>query len=1243
MSTDLPPEARRALESAVSRQRALQERIRELEGAAREPIAVTGVGLRLPGGVTDLDSYWDLLLNHHVDPMGWLDRAADGRRVPQREQWRPAGVLDEVDGFDPEFFGISPFEADWIDPQQRLVLETAWEALEDANIPAGQLRGSPCGVYMGVYGSDYYLLQSQHPDGFSAYSASGVAHCMIANRLSYLLDLTGPSLAVDTGCSASLFAVDLAVQALRARTCDIALVGGVNTILTPHSSEICEQCLPLASDGRCRSYDADADGYARGEGAAVMVLQRHSSAREQGRRVHALIRGSATNHGGRASALTAPNPAAHTAVMRAALANADVAAADIGYIEGHGTGTTVGDPIEVTGITDAYGTDGLPCAIGSLKARVGHLEAAAGIAGLLKSVLVLKHRRIPAQAHFQRLNPEIDIDGTRFYIPDQLNDLAGDLAAVSSFGFGGANAHVVLEAAPAPAEPPAPAPPPVLPMVLPLSARSPQALADLSDAYAKRLAELDDTGAAHLAAALMHHRDHHPLRRMVTGDTADELRAALTEPWTPAPHPSPDPVGAVLVFSGQGSQWAGMGADLEDLPGCAAEIAACESIVAERYGWSLREELRRTTGAEPLADLQRAQFCLATVQLALARQLTDWGARPAAVVGHSMGEVTAATFAGALDRAEMFEILAHRGRIIHANTHGAGMASVTLDQDRMREILREHPRVDIATVNAPTSLVVAGPAAAVTELLADLERRGVRCKRIGVEHASHCRLITDSVERELVDALAGIQGRPATVPFHSTVTGRRYTEPLDAYYWGRNMREPVSFAQAITALPDRGNLVLVECSPHAILAGDLQRLAEVADPPFRHPPLATMRRGESARHHLATTLAGLYEAGVDVDFTAVQPPPSHHVELEHYPWQHRRHWFTDHETAPSHGSHPSPARRPATAGEVLEVLRRRLARAGGVDPTQIDPDLPVDQVALESLAVVELYNQVQRTFGFAISLTLQHLFSTDSLATLAGRAVAGDGTASEAEQQDSGPQPAPVTLLRLNKPSQPARHVALFPHAGALRNTYRPWAGLVDGDVQLWEATLRDAAIDPADPQAWPRLLTGFADHLAHLEGPLTLFGHSLGATVAYATARELRRRGRDVAHLVVCGGRAHPAPEELPLPDDPHELLDAVGRRYGAVPAEIRADDELARIFGSNLHADLTLHNTYRSFGGEPIDVALTALAGHDDPGITRGDLDQWAELTSGPFQARTVPGDHFPSDEGVHTILSLLDTPPA
>jgi acyl transferase domain-containing protein len=895
--------------------------------AARgEPIAIVGAGLRLPGGVVSLDAFWSLLrAGRHVcgdvPPERWDARAyfdADPA-VPGRMCARVGAFLDDAAGFDAEFFGISPREALTMDPQQRLLLEVAHDALEDAGQPVRALAGARVGVFAGIMAEEY-ALRMLHGRGYRAIDAhfyTGNGASFAAGRLAFALGVRGPTLAVNTACSSSLVAVHLAVQSLRAGGADLALAGGVSLMISPLLSIVLTKAGLLAPDGRCKTFDDSADGIGRGEGAALVALKRLGDAVAAGDRVLAVIRGSAINHDGRSGGLTAPSGPAQQELLRAALEDAGAAPDEVSYLEAHGTGTALGDPIELNALADVFGQRRAPVPpllIGSVKTNLGHLDSAAGIAGLLKVVASLGQREIPAHLHVETPTRKIAWERLPLAIPTEPSPwqpIAGRrLAGVSSFGLSGANAHVLLEEAPqgtarrttAPADEP---------RVIALSARSPAALRQrASDLSAAVHASADGHALDDFAYTTTIRRDHHEQRVAILATTRDELVTGLEAIARDTAHPAvPDALAGrggklAFVFPGHGQQWPGMGrALIAAEPVFAAALAECDDAFRAHVDWSLLDVLGAAdeSGQLYLHRTDVLQPTLFALGVALARLWRSWGVEPDAVVGHSLGEITAAHVAGALTLQDAARVICHRGLLTREATGGA-MALLAVDVETARSSIAAYPGLCVAAFNGPRSVAVSGDEGALIELLAELKRRGVPAFRIRIEYASHSPRM-DPLLGRFADALAPLRPRPAELTICSTVTaGPVNGDTLDAAHWVRNLREPVRYDGAIAELVRGGCTLFVECGANPVL------LRETLAVLRQHGPssavVGSMRRGGSVRGPLLEAAARLYGAGRDLRWDRIQrdgrfrPTPT-------YPWQRQRYWIED--VADRHragGGHP---------------------------------------------------------------------------------------------------------------------------------------------------------------------------------------------------------------------------------------------------------------------------------------------------------------------------------------------------
>ncbi|MBU3750284.1 MAG: acyltransferase domain-containing protein, partial [Mycobacterium sp.] len=807
---------------------------------SREPIAVVGMGCRFPGGVEDPDGLWDFLSAGGTgvrevprERWSWFEDGAPEEAAVVAATTRWGGYLDDVAAFDAEFFEIPAGEADKMDPHQRLLLEVTHEALDHAGIPADTLAGTRTGVFAGACSAEYWAMASADLTAVDAWSATGGALSIIANRVSYVLDLRGPSVTVDTACSSSLVAVHLACQSLRSGESDVALAGGVNVLVTPAPTRSFDIAEVLSPSGACHAFDAAADGFVRSEGAGVVVLKRLSDAVRDGDRVLAVVRGSAVNQDGRSNGLMAPNPAAQMAVLRSAYADAGVDVREVDYVEAHGTGTLLGDPIEARALGTVLGRGrpvDEPLLIGSVKSNLGHLEAAAGVAGLAKAVLAVSRGRIPANRGYRNPNPHIPFESLRLRVvaePTPWPRPGRRIAGVSSFGFGGTNSHLVLEAPPnLPAGTacgnaefgrdgePAPA---VTTLVV--SGKTPERVAASARTLASWMggagADVDLDQVAH---TLNHHRSRHPVFATVCArDRAAAkaglaaLAAGVSAPGVVAPHAGRCGPGTVFVYSGQGSQWAGMGRRLlAEEPAFAAAVDELEPVFVEKVGFSLRQII---ADGETVRGDARVQPAVMGLQLALTALWRSYGVHPDAVIGHSMGEVTAAVVAGALNAEQGLAVIAARSRLMAELAGPGAVALLDADAATAQTLLGEG--LEIAGYLSPRQTVVAGPVGAVEALLVAATAANRFARRVNMEVASHTALM-DPVCGSLREELAGLVARMPAIPMFSTVGDPVATPVLDADYWVANVRRPVRFHQAISAAAV-DHATFIEISPNPIL------------------------------------------------------------------------------------------------------------------------------------------------------------------------------------------------------------------------------------------------------------------------------------------------------------------------------------------------------------------------------------------------------------------------------------------
>nr|WP_294524327.1 beta-ketoacyl synthase N-terminal-like domain-containing protein [uncultured Rhodopila sp.] len=888
--------------------RDLRARLARAEAAHSAPIAIVGMGLRFPGGAIDAGTFAELLWSGTdavgpipsdrwpVDALYDEDPDAPGKMITRR-----GAFLDGVDQFDADFFGISPREAASMDPQQRLLLEIAWEALENAGHSPAALAGTKAGVYLGICNSDYGRSLLSNTDMIDAYASSGNAFSVAAGRLSYFLGLQGPSMAVDTACSSSLVALHLACQGLRLGECDLALTGGSNLILAPDMNISFSKARMMAPDGRCKTFDAAADGYVRGEGCAVLVLRRLADAVADGDRVLAVVRGSAVNQDGRSAGLTAPNGPAQEAVIRAALSAAGLAASSVGYVEAHGTGTALGDPIEVGALAAVFGPgrDGRqPLAIGSVKTNIGHLEAAAGIAGVIKVILSLQRKQIPPHLHFRTGNPRIDWASIPITVPVTATPWpmidGRRLAGVSSFGFSGCNAHVILEDAPAADAPALDQQRPL--HLLVLSASGGSSLTELARRYTSVLS--GGVAVANLCYTASAGRSHLAERLAVVGRDAAELRGALTAYADGAEcaavatgrHDGTATPRVAFLFTGQGAQYAGMGRALyETSPTFRGALDSCAEGLAPYLETGLLDLLWSQSPATPLDRTAAAQPALFAIEYALAVLWRSWGVEPVAVLGHSLGEYVAACIAGVLPLRDALRLVAERGRLTEALAEDGAMAAVFGPKDYVGAVIaRGNGALCIAAHNGPEHFVISGGRADVASALDRMQAEGVRARPLRVSYAAHSRSVepVSPAFRQVLESVRFEQPRIALV---SNVTGALAGPEIQRpEYWLSHMRAPVQFHDAMQTLAALGVTHFIEMGPHPVLLG----MAAECLPGQQAEWLPSLRRDREAWSDLLESMQRLYVAGVEIDWDGFARDYRHQrVALPTYPFRRRRHWI----------------------------------------------------------------------------------------------------------------------------------------------------------------------------------------------------------------------------------------------------------------------------------------------------------------------------------------------------------------
>lgn len=972
-----------------------------------EPIAIVGLSCRFPGAES-VQAFWDLLssggeaIRTVPEQRYKAGTFEDCDHIPSHT--RRAGFLEQVDLFDAHFFGISPPEAERMDPQQRLVLEAAWQALEDAGIAAPQLSRSATGVFVGLSTHDYDKFQHWAADGLNVYSVTGSAGSIAANRLSYTFDLRGPSVTIDTACSSSLVAIHMACQSLRTGESTLALAGGVNLILSAESSAPFARAGMLSPDGRCKAFDAGADGYVRGEGCGMLVLKTLSDARRDGDPVHALILGSAVSQDGRSNGLIAPNGNAQADVIRQALDQAKVVPEQISYIEAHGTGTALGDPIELNALLSVFPSTPpghAPRFVGSVKTNIGHLEAAAGVAGLIKVVLALENQVIPAHLHYRTPNPHSTLSDGLAVPARQQSWMASDerrYAGISSFGFGGTIAHMIIADTPAVQEEARPERPW---HIVTLSAKTLPALDALSEVLGAHLQASRELSLLDVVYTHQLGRQALPMRRMFVcrnRDEAIDLLSASSSATLPTAKTGSRVDRLVLLFPGQGTQTLRMAQDLyRHIRQFRSVVDECAAILNKEAGFDLSELLYPSADLErgSLARLERTEFAqpaLFAIEYAMARTWMTWGVAPSAMIGHSLGEYVAACLAGVFSLKDALSLVAARGRLMQAMPAGA-MLSVALDEAQLAEHL--DASVSLAAVNGPQRCVVAGAPAEIAAFQQRLERLDISCRRLATSHAFHSHMMEPAVEA-FAARVAAIDRHEPAIPFISNVTGTWITaaQATDPAYWATHLRAPVRFAAGLRTLgaePD--GHTLIEAGPGQTLCG-FARLHPDTTSDRTWSVMPSLSRDPTRDEDLAVlfdTVGRLWLAGFPIDWEAFHAGESpKRVRLPTYPFQRERYWLE----RPLSGSRPADAPNDragvtlsteSTSNEANEMsssalptrdraealqtaLRDMVARLLRMDAERIDPEAPLLELGADSLVVVQAIKTIEKTYGITISI-----------------------------------------------------------------------------------------------------------------------------------------------------------------------------------------------------------------------------------------------------------------------------------
>ncbi|MDX2240009.1 MAG: beta-ketoacyl synthase N-terminal-like domain-containing protein [Leptolyngbyaceae cyanobacterium bins.302] len=975
-----------------------------------ENIGIIGIGCRFPGANSP-EAFWNLL-HDGIDAITEIPRNrwnvdafySEKSGIPGKMNTRSGGFLQHPDEFDPSFFGISPREAQYIDPQQRLVLEVAWEALEHAGIAPDRLANTATGVFIGVTNADYHRMLYKDLSAINGYCGTGTSFSIVANRLSYLLDLRGPSITIDTACSSSLVALHYACQSLQSGESDLCIVGGVNVILTPEMHITFSQAGMMAADGRCKAFDAAADGYSRSEGCGVVILRRLSDAINSKDNVLAVIRGSAVNQDGRSNGITAPNGFAQQLVIRKALESANVSPDQVSYVEAHGTGTPLGDPIEIKSLKAVLMANRSPnqrCWIGSVKTNLGHLEAAAGIAGLIKVVLSLQHKQIPAHLHLKQLNPYISLQDTPFRIPVERQDWTVEsqqrITGISAFGFGGTNCHVILKEFLSSSTLPCPIQRPV--HLLTLSAKNEQALKQLAQRYIDFFAAHPEASLVDVCSTTNQGRSHFDCRLAMPAQSNTQVQATLSafvneqqtsNLITNKVSQNKEPQ-IVFLFTGQGAQYQGMGAQLYETQSVFREaIEQCDTILSAYLDRSLTDILFSRSDSSLLEQPVYAQPALFAIEYAITKLWQSWGIEPAAVIGHSLGEYVAACITGVFSLEDGLKLIMERSQLVQSLPNNGEMAVVFADEATVRRIIQDHaPTISIAAINAPKNTVVSGFCQDMSKLTTHLAEQGIHTRKLTVSHAFHSNLL-EPILPMFEEKASQISSQAPRLPFASTLTGEFMPSGFvpDAKYWRNQTRETVRFMDGLNALLQQGYNIFLEVGPKPVLS-NLGRSFQAGANITWLPSLA---QGKDDWDVLMESLSALYVSGASINWEGLNLDyATQRIPLPTYPFQRTSYLvqrkqetpdylnaeFTASKTSMDTSSHTSQH------AEIISNLRLITAELLQLDISQVDIHASLLDLGADSLVLIEAVHRVEN--AYKVKVAIHQLF--EELATLSALAL----------------------------------------------------------------------------------------------------------------------------------------------------------------------------------------------------------------------------------------------------------------
>jgi acyl transferase domain-containing protein/surfactin synthase thioesterase subunit len=1255
-------------QKALDAIKTLKNEVSELKAGYNVPIAIVGLACRYPNGVDSLERFKELLalgVNtvSNIPRDRWdIKKYFDENGGIGKMNVKKGSFLRNIDQFDNMFFDIPPIEAEHMDPQLRIFLMVTHEAIENAGLSLDRLKNSNTGVFVGSTGADYALrnFYSNDASQIDTYAMTGISDYSRAGRLAYFYDLKGPSATVNTACSSSLTAFHLACQSLRTREADMAITGGASLILSPHSFIALSQMNALSKDGISKTFDQNANGYSRGEAVGVVILKRLEDAVRDKDNILSVIRGSAINQDGRSNGFTAPNGASQENLIKRALNNAGLKPDDIDYLETHGTGTILGDPIELEAIRNVFAeskTRTTPLYVGAVKTNVGHTEAAAGISGIIKATAALQEKKIYKHLHLETLNPFFDWENTPIKVSTKLTDWEKEKgirrAGVSSFGVSGTNVHVILEESPE------------LneekdgsfsrsSNVLTLSAINKEALKNYAEKYIRFLEDSDEK-IENVCSNAIYKRTHFNERLSVSGTkeeiinklkaiSNDNADAFIRTVQKELKHK------VVFVFPGQGSQWIGMGRELyKEEEVFRNKIDECEEKFKKYVDWSLVEELNKDEKNNQFHRIDIIQPTLFALNIAIAELWKSWGVEPDSVIGHSMGEVAASYVAGALSLNDAANIICSRSKLMLKLSGKGAMAVVGCNIEETTSLISDYKDViDIAVSNSPKSTVISGDTAAIEKVIREIEQKDIFCRKVNVDVASHSQQV-DGLKEDLLVQLESIQPQKTNISMFSTVLAEKASgDNLNAEYWINNLRNPVRFYDTINKMRNEGNNIFIECSPHPVLETAIEQIVEESDE--KGFVLSSFHKDMNDQTDMLQSLGLLHGLGYSVDWKIIYPNANRFVQLPTYPWQLKPFWIEASENEFTSATPKLPitkskeniqgaenSRNDAVLEKVRsiknmeervifvkEYLLKMICNISGRMADQLDENLTFKMLGIDSLILMKIRMTLEKEFNQKFPVKIFWTNSTiDKLAKLVLSELNQEPVAEVEVTERINP------WLDIPKPNKNAAiKLFCFHPAGGTSSMYHEWVDKINPDVELIaiEFPGRGERINEEVYEDKAKLVEDLTPVIAqYADRPFMFFGHCMGAFILFEVTRKLRKEFNIQPNMITISASPHPTDFEVKYKFHLMSDLELAGL-FPELDRSNFNDDEYYNLVLRIMRSDIQLGKLYEFLDKDvpPLDIPIVSVGPVDDELADLEFFKIWEKETTDSFELITCSGGH-------------------